>query len=91
MTGKDAEPVRTYPAGPAEIEIDATGLVCPLPVLRLAKALRMATPGTRVRLIATDPASQVDVPHFCAQSGHALVESGGGEGGFWYVVACRAP
>lgn len=53
--------------------IDASGLLCPLPVLRLRKALLAVPPGGQLRLIATDPAAVVDVPHFCAQSGHVLV------------------
>ncbi len=56
-------------------DIDARGLLCPLPVLRLRKVLLAAAPGARVRLIATDPMAAVDVPHFCAQSGHVMIES----------------
>lgn len=53
-----------------DIEIDATGLKCPLPVLRLQKRLRAVPPGTVVRLLASDPMAAVDVPHFCAEGGH---------------------
>lgn len=54
-------------------EIDAAGLLCPLPVLRARKALMALAPGQVLRLVATDPAAQIDMPHFCAQSGHALL------------------
>lgn len=53
-----------------EIEIDARGLLCPLPVLRARKRLIAMDPGQVVRVLATDPASIVDMPHFCAQAGH---------------------
>jgi tRNA 2-thiouridine synthesizing protein A len=53
--------------------IDARGLICPLPVLRLRKRLLALAPGARVALIATDRAAVIDVPHFCAQSGHQLI------------------
>lgn len=56
-------------------EIDARGLLCPLPVLRLRKVLLATAPGARVRLVATDPMAAVDVPHFCAQSGHVMIDS----------------
>lgn len=56
-----------------DIEIDARGLLCPLPVLRLRKRLQAGAPGQIVRLLATDPAAVIDVPHFCAESGHALL------------------
>ena len=54
-------------------QIDARHLLCPLPVLRLRKRLQSVVPGQVVRLLATDPAAVIDVPHFCAESGHALL------------------
>ena len=57
------------------LEIDARGLLCPLPVLRLRKALMPLERGAVVRLLATDGASWIDVPHFCAQSGQELVSA----------------
>ncbi|MCW8842777.1 MAG: sulfurtransferase TusA family protein, partial [Rhodobacteraceae bacterium] len=47
-------------------EIDAIGLICPLPVLKLRKRMKPLPAGARVRLLATDPAAVIDVPHFCA-------------------------
>ena len=55
------------------LQIDARGLLCPLPVLRLRKRLLGQPPGTRVTLLATDRAALVDVPHFCAEAGHRLI------------------
>ena len=51
-------------------EIDAIGLLCPLPVLRLRKRMMPLPAGTRIRLLADDPAAIVDVPHFCNEAGH---------------------
>lgn len=59
--------------GPAIV--DARGLLCPLPVLRLRRALNNAAPGVEVTLWATDPAAVLDVPHFCAEAGHELLSS----------------
>ena len=56
-------------------EIDATGLLCPLPVLKARKRLHAMTPGAVLRLISTDPAAVIDVPHFCAEAGHTLISS----------------
>jgi len=53
--------------------IDARGLLCPLPVLRLRKVLATLPAGAVVELLATDGASWIDVPHFCAEGGHTLV------------------
>jgi len=57
------------------LTIDARGLLCPLPVMRLRKQLVALPPGTRVTLIATDRAAVIDVPHFCTESGHHLLSS----------------
>jgi tRNA 2-thiouridine synthesizing protein A len=56
-----------------ETEIDAIGLLCPLPVLRARKALAALPSGAVLRLLASDPAAIVDVPHFCAQAGHVFL------------------
>jgi tRNA 2-thiouridine synthesizing protein A len=59
----------------AEVVVDARGLYCPIPVLRLAKAFRGAQAGIVARLLATDPASVEDVNVFCRERGHGLLES----------------
>ena len=58
-----------------DLELDARGLLCPLPVLKARKRLRDMAPGAVLRLVATDPAAVVDVPHFCAESGHEFLGS----------------
>ena len=67
-------------------EIDAKGLLCPLPVLKLRKRLKALAPGQCIRLIADDPAAVVDVPHFCAETGHELVETAEAAGAQSYLV-----
>lgn len=59
--------------------IDARGLLCPLPVLKLRKRLKPVAKGTCVELWADDPAAIVDVPHFCAEAGHRLLSVREGE------------
>ncbi|MGJ8627839.1 MAG: sulfurtransferase TusA family protein [Sulfitobacter sp.] len=56
-------------------DLDATGLLCPLPVLKLRKRIAAVTPGDCMRLHVDDPAAVIDVPHFCAEAGHTLVET----------------
>lgn len=50
--------------------LDTVGLLCPLPVLKARKRLKSMQPGQVLRLLASDPAAVVDVPHFCAESGN---------------------
>ncbi len=54
-------------------DLDALGLLCPLPVLKAAKRLRAMAAGSVLRLRADDPAAVVDVPHYCAESGNAFL------------------
>jgi tRNA 2-thiouridine synthesizing protein A len=54
-------------------ELDARGLLCPLPVLKARKRLGPLAPGAVLRLLADDPAALIDVPHFCAEAGHELL------------------
>jgi tRNA 2-thiouridine synthesizing protein A len=55
--------------------IDTSSLACPLPVLKARKALIAMAPGERLALIATDPLAALDIPHFCKEAGHRLIES----------------
>ncbi|MBU2982227.1 sulfurtransferase TusA family protein [Lentibacter algarum] len=66
--------------------IDARGLLCPLPVLRLRKRLSKLASGEQITLWADDPAAAIDVPHFCAESGHKLVATGERQGAQTYRV-----
>ncbi len=78
---------------PPDAEVDARGLLCPLPVLRARKRLMAMEPGAVLRLVATDPAAVVDVPHFCAGAGHELLaESDAGPGArAWLIRRGPAP
>ncbi|MEM1429252.1 MAG: sulfurtransferase TusA family protein [Pseudomonadota bacterium] len=56
-----------------DLEIDALGLLCPLPVLRLRKRMAALAADSTVCLLADDPAAAIDVPHFCQESGHTFL------------------
>lgn len=56
-------------------EVDAVGLVCPLPVLRARKTLIAMKPMQTLRIRTSDPVAVIDIPHFCAEAGHRLVSS----------------
>ncbi len=60
-----------------DLEVDALGLKCPLPVLRLKKRMAPLPSGAVIRLLADDPAAHVDVPHFCAEAGHEFLGAEG--------------
>jgi tRNA 2-thiouridine synthesizing protein A len=56
------------------VEVDASGLMCPLPLLRLKKALNGMTSGEIVKVIATDPAAHLDFGVYVNQAGHELLD-----------------
>jgi tRNA 2-thiouridine synthesizing protein A len=56
-------------------ELDASGLNCPLPILRAKKALNGMESGKILRIIATDPGSVKDFEAFAKQTGNELLES----------------
>lgn len=56
------------------VELDLSGLKCPLPVLRTRKALLSMRPGDQLRVICTDPLAGVDVPNLIRELGDTLLE-----------------
>jgi tRNA 2-thiouridine synthesizing protein A len=57
------------------ITVDARGQSCPGPLVSLAKALKDASSGDLLELLATDPGSKSDVPSWAEISGNELLES----------------
>jgi tRNA 2-thiouridine synthesizing protein A len=70
--------------------LDARGLLCPLPVLKLRKRMMPLAGGDLIELQADDPAAVVDVPHFCAEAGHELVSVEESDGFTRYLVRKKA-
>ena len=54
--------------------LDLRGLKCPLPVLKARKAMKSMTPGEKIWLETTDPLAVIDIPAFCQEVGHELME-----------------
>lgn len=70
----------------AEWELDAKGLLCPLPVLKARKAMKQLEAGERLRVQATDPGSVQDMDSFCKSQRHKLMESGEHDGVFTFLI-----
>ncbi|MCO6412515.1 MAG: sulfurtransferase TusA family protein [Thiogranum sp.] len=64
-----------------DLELDARGLNCPLPILRAKKSIQQLNPGQVLKVVATDPGSVKDFEAFCKQTGNSLLASSqqGGE------------
>lgn len=67
-------------------ELDATGLNCPLPILRAKKALASLDSGQVLRIIATDPGSVKDFDAFAKQTGNELMESTEDGGKYFFKI-----
>jgi len=72
MTESIADPAAT---------LDASGLLCPLPVLKARRALKPLAPGAVLEVLATDPGAVQDFVHFCKTTGCELLESSEQPGG----------
>ena len=66
--------------------LDATGLLCPLPVLKARRALKPLAPGAVLEVLATDPGATKDFEHFCATTGCELLEASERPGGILRFV-----
>ncbi len=69
-----------------EILVDARGHRCPVPTLKLRRALEGAAGGSRVRLLADDPLARIDVPHFAAEAGALILEFGERDGALSFLI-----
>lgn len=67
-------------------ELDASGLNCPLPILRAKKALGALDSGKVLHIIATDPGSVKDFEAFAKQTGNTLMESKEEGGKFHFLI-----
>jgi tRNA 2-thiouridine synthesizing protein A len=56
-------------------ELDASGLSCPLPILKTKKALNEMSSGHVLKVVSTDPGSVKDMQAFSKQTGHSLLSS----------------
>ena len=66
--------------------IDVRGLKCPLPVLKAARRMQPLPAGATVIVLTTDPMAALDIPHFCREKGHRLVEQTETENGLRFVL-----
>ncbi|MGW8310920.1 MAG: sulfurtransferase TusA family protein [Thiogranum sp.] len=69
-----------------DLEIDARGLNCPLPILRTRKGINTLVSGQVVKIIATDPGSVKDLEAFCKQTGNEMLESSQQNGEYHFNI-----
>ena len=55
-------------------QLDCKGLNCPMPIVKISKALKKMGPGERLEVVASDPAFKADVEAWARKTGNALIE-----------------
>ena len=71
-------------------ELDARGLNCPLPILRVKKSLADMAGGQVLKAIATDSGSVKDFAAFCRQTGNEMLDSGEANGEYTFYIKKKA-
>ena len=66
--------------------LDCRGLLCPLPIIRLSKAVKAVDVGAVIEMLATDPGSVPDMEAFEKQTGHKILERSEVKGTFRFLV-----
>ena len=66
--------------------LDATGLLCPEPVMLLHNRIRDIAVGETLQVLATDPSTERDIPRFCLFLGHELVAQEQLNGQYRYLL-----
>ncbi|PCI48674.1 MAG: hypothetical protein COB49_05830 [Alphaproteobacteria bacterium] len=66
--------------------LDVTGHKCPVPVLRVRRMLESLPQGAILKVMASDSMTQIDVPHFCQESGYDLLEMTEEKAVFYFLI-----
>jgi tRNA 2-thiouridine synthesizing protein A len=70
----------------ADQVLDATGLNCPLPILKAKKALKSVPVGGTLEILSTDAGSVADFAAFCRTTGNELVEQAEQDGIYTFLI-----
>lgn len=73
----------------AATPLDARGLLCPLPVIRVQDHMKGLAPGAVLEVLATDPGTLHDIPAWCRVHGHRVVATQAGDGDYRFRIAAR--
>ena len=83
-------PSRTQRRADEITVLDAKGLYCPEPVMLLHNKVRDLPGGGLLKVLATDPSTERDIPKFCLFLGHELIEAARDDTLFTYVIKKKA-
>jgi len=70
--------------------LDCKGLSCPMPMMKLAKAMKGLSSGEILEMLGTDPGTKSDIPNWCNKTGNELLESTDIDGGVTRMLIKKA-
>lgn len=71
------------------VTIDAKGLKCPMPVIKLQQQVRKSHPGESIKIACTDPGAEKDITSWCRVNKHTLIEVLHTEYGYDLIVRVK--
>ncbi len=72
--------------GVPDTSVDARNELCPVPILRVSKAMRDLEPGQSVELVTTDESAHIDIPAWVSDMGHSITETFENNGETHFVI-----
>ncbi|NOR86898.1 MAG: sulfurtransferase TusA family protein [Bacteroidales bacterium] len=63
--------------------LDCKGLSCPMPMMKLAKAMKGLKSGNVLEMLGTDPGTKSDLPRWCTKTGHDVLDESELSGGIF--------
>ena len=66
----------------ADKELDCSGMLCPMPIIKTAKAIKEVEIGQVLKMISTDPGAPPDMEAWVRQTGHEMIESSQEDGSY---------
>lgn len=73
-----------------KMTLDCKGLSCPMPMMKVAKAMKDLKSGEVLEMFGTDPGTKTDLPNWCAKTGNEFVEMTDLEGGITRMLVKKA-
>lgn len=81
-----SSPVATPTSGGETFELDACGLQCPGPLMKMRERLEQLKVGQYLKVTATDPGFPVDAEAWCRRSGNRLIQTSGEKGRYSAII-----
>ena len=69
-----------------DVELDAKGMYCPMPIVKLKKATKTMELGQVLKIVATDPGSARDVPAWANKTGAEILETSEENGEYTFII-----